>query len=131
MSNDTQPAKLSGKSNFNMKVYFYEPYVDEDTGEVKQGEFVYVGKLRKQHLALHRNLKFENELDALLYELHAIQRNCFRVYIWDNNQPYGQNEVLHLERGRIKDNNGKPRTRLREYEITVRNLIPNYQFIPH
>lgn len=118
-----KPPKESARENFNMKAWYYDFIVDEDTGEVKQKEFVYVGKLRRKKL-FGRNIRIENELDCLLYELFFIQKKCEKVICYDNNKAKGT-EVFRLEKGVLKNN------KLKEYELQIRKFIPHYKFIPH
>ena len=122
--NHPEPTKESSREGFNLKAWFYDFTVDESTGEVLQKEFVYVGKLRRKKL-LQRNIRLENELDALLYELFFIQSKCEKVICYDNNKAKGVNEVFRLEKGILKN------SRLKNYELQIRKFLPHYKFTPH
>lgn len=132
--------KESGRMNFNLKVWFYDNHVDEDTGEVLQKEFVYVGKLQRVKL-FARGIRIENELDCLLYILHKIQLKCEKVVCWDNNKTaYMDREVFRIEKGvvkkeiRMNSSVGSSNIkiyRLNEYETHIKEFIPDYKIIAH
>lgn len=133
--------KESGRENFNLKVWFYDNYVDEETGEVLQKEFVYVGKQKRTEL-FKRGIRIENELDCLLYILHKIQLKCEKVVCWDNNKPIGSpmREVFRIEKGvpkkeiRMSSSIGSATINiyhLDRYETHIKKFIPDYKIIPH
>lgn len=128
MSNELKAPQESPSANFNLKVWFYDFTVDEDTGEVMQKEFVYKGeRMRKQLFG--RNIRIQNELDALLYKLHSIQQKCERVICFDNNKPKYSDEriVFELVKGRRLEKN----YRLNKYPLEIKKFIPQYALIPH
>lgn len=133
--------KESGRANFNMKVWFYDSLTDEDTGEILQKEYVYVGKDYRKKL-FGRNIRIENELDVLLYILHGIQGKCEKVICWDNNKPKfsPDREVFRIEKGIVKKEIRMNTSvgfshikiyRLDQYESFIKKFIPDYKLIAH
>jgi len=87
-------------SEFTMRCFFYKPWVDETTGEVLQAKFTYRGDLLHRKYA-YRNIRFNSQLDVLLYHANLIQSKCEVIEIYDNNLPGNDALLIHVIKGEV------------------------------